>query len=185
MEFLQCAMAPCIAFCNSSIDDMSDGYADLLTGGVNPARWQSTPEWLGDDRIDDGQLETQLFLLGYLKFPENEWEMMAVSFGEFGFASGPLRNPCGDFVLCWGGCGGGFWFWESFSYKGLTFFRYLPMTSLAVLLKRFTGEGVGPGTDPGVWTGSGWRGLDSFRKTEENLEREKLRYLDVFLAAEW
>lgn len=164
-------MAPCIAFCSSSIDDMSDGYADLVAGGaggVNPAR-QSTPEWLGDDRIDDGQLDTQLFLLGYLKFPENECEITAVSFGEIGTASG------GDFVFCWVG-GVGFWFWESFSYKGLTFLRYLPMTSRAVLLKRFTGEGADP--VGWGWGGSAWRG---FRKTEENLERENL---EVFLGAE-
>nr|GMD93558.1 hypothetical protein Iba_chr14fCG8590 [Ipomoea batatas] len=161
-------MAPCIAFCSSSIDDMSDGYADLVVGGaggVNPAR-QSTPEWLGDDRIDDGQLDTQLFLLGYLKFPENECEITAVSFGEIGTASG------GDLVLFWGG-GVGFWFWESFSYKGLTFLR----ENLEVFLGAEEEKSVSSAAEEGrEESQSGGRRR---RSAAEKEERESLELLPV------
>lgn len=87
MEFLQCAIAPWIALCNSSIDDDSELYDEeeedpphvpvpnCLLISVTPLR-DKTPEWFGELRIEDGQLETQLFRLGYLRFPENECEVV-------------------------------------------------------------------------------------------------------------
>lgn len=74
----------------------------------------------------------------------------------------------GGDIFCWCCC----CFWESFSYKGFTFFKYLRMTSLALELTRFTA--VAPDN-----AGAGF--LCSLRKTDENFGREK--YLDDFL--EW
>uniref|UniRef100_A0A7C9A8P6 Uncharacterized protein n=1 Tax=Opuntia streptacantha TaxID=393608 RepID=A0A7C9A8P6_OPUST len=67
-------MAPWIAFWSSSIVDVSDDPAPYLYPGPtgNPARF-STPEWLGDDLIDDGQLATYLLLMifPHFRLPEN------------------------------------------------------------------------------------------------------------------
>lgn len=52
-------------------------------------------------------------------------------------------------------------FWEIFSYKGFTFFKYLLMTSLALLLVPFCDE-VG---DDDIFFGS-------FRNTEESFDKE-------------
>lgn len=44
---------------------------ELTPGPGSPVR-DRTPEWLGEDRIEEGQLEAQPLLLGYLKLPEKE-----------------------------------------------------------------------------------------------------------------
>jgi len=41
----------------------------------NPFRYR-IPEWFGDDRIEDGQLETDAFFLGYSKLPEKECDKL-------------------------------------------------------------------------------------------------------------
>lgn len=68
-------------------------------------------------------------------------------------------------AFCCGCC-----FWESFSYKGFTFFKYFRTTSLALELTRLTADP--PDISVVVF-------LCSFRKTEENFAMEK--YLDDFL----
>lgn len=40
-------------------------------GPGSPVR-ERTPEWLGEHRIEEGQLEAQPLILGYLKLPEKE-----------------------------------------------------------------------------------------------------------------
>ena len=60
---------------------------------------------------------------------------------------------------CWHCC-----FCDSFSYSGFTFFKYFLITSLADELIRFT-------DDPDTLSDS--RPLESFRNTEESLEKEK------------
>ncbi|KAJ0588914.1 hypothetical protein HanIR_Chr04g0180201 [Helianthus annuus] len=35
--------------------------------------WHNMPEWLGDDRIDDGQLDTQLLRLGVIRIRINQF----------------------------------------------------------------------------------------------------------------
>lgn len=52
----------------------------LLIGGVYPVL-ERIPEWLGDDLIDEGQLDAQLLLLllGYLRFPENECAILVLA----------------------------------------------------------------------------------------------------------
>lgn len=144
----------------------------------NPFR-ESTPEWLGDDRIDDGQLDTLLLLLGYRKFPEKEWEIppLLLSFLALVFSmsladlSGLMENEAGTevvddkaeiipippiFCCC---------FWDSFSYNGFTFFKYFLITSFAVVLIFLTEEA-------GMFSWSRFL-LFSFLNTEENLDKEK------------
>lgn len=58
-------------------------------------------------------------------------------------------------------------FWDSFSYKGFTFFKYFRITSFAVALIRFTDDDAAADDDELFLDGS-------LRNTEENLDsREK------------
>ena len=198
MEFLQWAIAPWIALCNSSIDDVSLLYIPptLLVpvlvpvlAPMNPVRL-STPEWLGEDLIEDGQLETQLFLRGYLKFPEKDWEINPLTLSflvlilslcsfvankdtvlavvELVVTSPPPPIFCCCCCCC---C-----FWESFSYKGFTFFKYFRITSLAVELILFTDE-------PDTVSGS--RVFGSFLNTDENLDSEKYLGFLIWVLGLW
>lgn len=75
MVFLQCAMAPCMALCSSSMDEEDDETSAGGVGGpLSPPVMRSSPECVGEDLIDDGQLPAHLFLLGNFKLPEKEWE---------------------------------------------------------------------------------------------------------------
>lgn len=155
IEFLQWAIAPWIALCSSSIDDASELYVPPAPPTLptvtpeNPLR-ERIPEWLGDDLIDEGQLETQLFLLGYLKFPEKEWEnppefsflvllllLLCLADTAIWSLTDPTQvafvtpPPPPIFCCC---------FWDNFSYSGFTFFTYFLITSLAVALILFTDE---------------------------------------------
>lgn len=136
----------------------------------NPFRDDRIPEWLGDDLIDDGQLEARFLLLGYLKLPENECDSAPdlLSFPELLF-----ENSMSDdlsslpdlsvfvFHSCCCCC-----FCEIFPYNGFTFFKYFLKTSLAEELIFLT-------CDPDTVSGSGLFFVDSFLNTEENLDSEK------------
>lgn len=128
------------------------------------------PEWLGDDLIDDGQLEARFLLLGYLKLPENECDSAPdpLSFPELwpeNSVSDDLSSlpDLSVFVFhsccCCGFC-------EIFPYNGLTFFKYFLKTSFAEELIFLT-------CDPDTVSGSGLLFVDSFLNTEENLDSEK------------
>lgn len=128
------------------------------------------PEWLGDDLIDDGQLDAKFLLLGYLKLPENECDTAPdpLSFAELftvisisdDFSSLPDLSVF-VFHSCCCGC-----FCEIFPYNGFTFFKYFLKTSFAEELIFLT-------CDPDTVSGSGLFFVDSFLNTEENLDNEK------------
>lgn len=135
-------MAPWIAFWSSSIVDVSDDPDPYLYPGPtgSPARFR-TPEWLGDDLIDEGQLATylRLMILPHFKFPENvdvDVPLLLPPAAVTAIFSLLSRSAAPDTVLAGPppllppptlAC-----FWdESFSYRGFTFFRYLRMTSFA------------------------------------------------------
>lgn len=75
---MQWAIAPCIALCSSSMDEVMEEET-LGKSEKDPELARPTPERFGDDLMEDGQLTTQLLLctratLGYLcfRFPEKE-----------------------------------------------------------------------------------------------------------------
>ncbi|BAS93845.1 Os05g0390550 [Oryza sativa Japonica Group] len=87
---LQCAMAPSMALWSSSIDDAvdSDTGPTLMPPDIAAAAAAGTsgkptppappkvsrPEWLGEERIEDGQLAAHRFWRGNRRFPEKELE---------------------------------------------------------------------------------------------------------------
>lgn len=127
------------------------------------------PEWLGDDLIDDGQLDAIFLLLGYLKLPENECDNAPdpVSFPELLLEKSISDNlstlpDLSVFVFHSCCC----CFCEIFPYNGLTLFKYFLKTSFAEELIFLT-------CDPDTVSGSGLFFVDSFLNTDENLDSEK------------
>jgi len=58
------------------LPDMAAAAAAGTSGKPTPPAppKESSPEWFGDDRIDDGQLAAHRFCRGNRRFPENELE---------------------------------------------------------------------------------------------------------------